>query len=289
MLAGNAHAMACQIERWRQAAERALLHYQRSGWPPSSALGDIAGALASGPVPVPEARSVCHGLLTRTSDRGSRAKVLQYLARIEAMDERFDDARNILDEAKDLYDQSVMWAPSAAEVERLAGDYEKATDLFRASCEEHQRMEQWAVLSTRAAQLADVLITRAHFDEADGVCSLSEAHAGVNDVVSQFLSRAARARLLAQRGELEEAEAKGASALEIVDVTDDLNNHAKVRIDVAGVARLGGRLPEARQLLANGIDIYEQKQNRASAQAASLLLASWDDEKRGEPVSGLSA
>ncbi|MFL5931793.1 MAG: BTAD domain-containing putative transcriptional regulator [Gaiellaceae bacterium] len=289
MLVGNAHAMDGQIELWREAAERSLPHYDRSGWPPSSALGDIAGALSCGPVPVAVARDRCRELLDRTADRGSRAKVLQYLARLEAMDERFEEARVLLEESRELYDQSVMWMPSAAEVERLAGEHERAAELFEASCEQHARMEQWAVLSTRSAQLADVLIGKGRFAEADEVCARSERYAGANDVVSQFLGRAARARLLARAGDRDQAEVAGAEALAIVDRTDDLNGRAKVRVDLAEVAWVALRDDSARRLIADGIALFEEKGNRAASAAAATLLASWDDERRGEPVSGLSA
>jgi DNA-binding SARP family transcriptional activator len=288
ILVGNAYAMACQLESWREAAERALPHYERSGWPPSSALGDIAGALSSGPLPVPQARERCRALLGRTADRGSRAKVLQYLARLEAMDERFEEARALLQESRELYDQSVMWMPSAAEVERLAGEYARAAELFEASCEQHRQLEQWAVLSTRTAQLADVLIGQSRFAEADEACALSERHAGATDVVSQFLSRSARARLLARAGDAKRAEASATTALEIVDRTDDLNSRAKVRLDAAEVSWLAGGQSSMRKLVVDAIALFEQRENRAGAAAAARLSASWDDEKHGEPVSGLS-
>ena len=288
ILVGNAHAMDCQIELWREAAERSLPYYERSGWPPSSALGDIAGALSCGPVRVAVARDRCRELLDRTADRVSRAKVLQYLSRLEAMDEQFEEARALLEESRELYDQSVMWMPSAAEVERLAGEHERAAELFEASCEQHARMEQWAVLSTRSAQLADLLIGQDRFAEADEVCARSERYAGANDVVSQFLGRAARARLLARAGDRDQAEAVGAEALAMVDRTDDLNGRAKIRVDVAEVAWVSLRDDSARKLIADGISLFEQKGNRAAKAAATTLLASWDDERRGEPVSGLS-
>ena len=75
-----------QHASWEEAAERALVHYRRSGFPAGTCLGQIAAALYYGPAPVSRAVSRCEELLLEegTGPLG-RANLDRYLGGLVAM------------------------------------------------------------------------------------------------------------------------------------------------------------------------------------------------------------
>ena len=78
---------------WMEAADRALDHYLRAGWRPSTCRGSLAAALYHGPAPVPEAVARCEALMAASDDRSGRAQVAGVLAGLHAQAGRGAEAR----------------------------------------------------------------------------------------------------------------------------------------------------------------------------------------------------
>jgi tetratricopeptide (TPR) repeat protein len=97
------------------------------------------------------------------------------------------------------------------------------------------------------------------YDEADELARRSAELANPDDVSSQTGSRRVLAKVLARRGELEEAERLSVEALALIDATDALFEQALTLVDRAEVLRLADRTEEAAQALDEAIRLYEAK------------------------------
>ena len=94
-----------RLADWQEAAERALVHYRRSGWSESGCLAELGAALLHGPTPVDQALERCKELLELATDRAGHANVLCFMGGLVALEGRFDEARDLLDEATATYEE----------------------------------------------------------------------------------------------------------------------------------------------------------------------------------------
>jgi ATP/maltotriose-dependent transcriptional regulator MalT len=132
-------------------------------------------------------------------------------------------------------------------------------------------MGERGYLSTSAALLAHALYAQNELDEAERFTRLSEDAAASEDVFSQVLWRAVRAKIRARRGELAEAEAMGREAVALVEKTDMLNTQGDTLADLAEVLSLAGRPAEAISVLEQAAEIFERKGNRISLERVRAL------------------
>jgi class 3 adenylate cyclase len=124
---------------WEDAAERALVYYKRSSWPTTTCLGEIANALYSGPTAVLPAITRCEELLHKeVGDRIGRANVHVFLGGLIAQRGDFDEARDLIASAKDVYEDlghrtatTNYCAAVLADVEVLAGETGVAERVLR--------------------------------------------------------------------------------------------------------------------------------------------------------------
>jgi hypothetical protein len=77
--------------------------------------------------------------------------------------------------------------------------------------------------------------------------------------------RAVRAKVLASRGDVEQAVPLAEAAARLAAPTDGLNAHAKVEGDLGDVLQAAGRASEAARALARAAALYEQKGNVVGA------------------------
>jgi DNA-binding SARP family transcriptional activator len=270
----------CVNSESEDAAERAAIHYERAGWTPAASLGQVATAMFYGPRPVDDAIRRCNALLLRASGSpAAEASILVWIAGLEAMRGRFDTAGQLEHLARRTWEelgQGVVAANAcavvAATIEVLAGNYARASHFLRASCEFCLEMHESAILSTRAAELADALYALERYDEAGEWARLAQKHGAREDRSAQFSWRSALAKVSARKGALEEAESLARSALDVVGQTDALNHHAKVLLDLAEVLRLAHRPDEAAGAVEDALTLYERKGNIVAARATRALL-----------------
>ena len=93
------------------------------------------------------------------------------------------------------------------------------------------------------------------------------------DADAQVHWRRVRAKVLARRGELDEAERLGREAVAIASATDVLELRAQALADLGEVLRLAGRPQESRAALEEAIRLYEEKGNVVGAGRLRGLLA----------------
>jgi tetratricopeptide (TPR) repeat protein len=138
------------------------------------------------------------------------------------------------------------------------------------------------VRSTVDGVLSDVLFLQGRHDEALELADGSRAIAASDDLDSQPRSRAARARVLASRGMIDEALELLGEAVELVAHIDFIELKGYV-YDVLGEALVrAGRHEDAAAAVHQAIAFYEQKGNVVSAGRSSSVL---DDLRAARPPS----
>jgi hypothetical protein len=120
--------------------------------------------------------------------------------------------------------------------------------------------------------MADAVYEQGRLDEAEKLTRTSEEAAASDDFMSQAMWRCVRAKVLAERGEFEQAEDLAREGVLIVDRTDWINDRAEVRMCLAKVLQLANRPAEAAGVVREALDLFEQKRNIASAAQATNLL-----------------
>ena len=111
--------------------------------------------------------------------------------------------------------------------------------------------------------LAQALLELGRDDEAEEWLQRAETWPS-EERLPQMLWRQARGKLLARRGELEEAERLAREAVALGAETDMLNAHGDALLDLAEVLALAGRDPRAE--LEEALTLYEQKGNLVMAE-----------------------
>jgi tetratricopeptide (TPR) repeat protein len=167
--------------------------------------------------------------------------------------------------------EAAGWAVS--DIELLAGRPERAEPLLRESCRLLDSMRAYSSLATRAVDLAEALYLQGRLDEAESWAHTAEHHASRDDLSAQFGWRAARAKILARRGETAEAERLARAACALAQPTDSLNARARCRLALAEVLRRAGSIEEASVHVQEALQLYERKGNVVAAKRASRLLS----------------
>ncbi|MEP6910949.1 MAG: BTAD domain-containing putative transcriptional regulator [Actinomycetota bacterium] len=265
---------------WQKAAERALVHYRRSGWSASGCLAELGAALLHGPTPVDEALARCDELLELTTDRAGQANVVSFMGGLVALEGRFDEARRLLADATATYEEigdTYALANNSGRVlgriEQLSGDPGSAERVLRECCATFERIHDQAGLSTVAAELADALYLQGRDEEAGGWIDLAQKRAADDDVNAQHTWRRVRAKLLARQGAFSEAKALGFEAARIVGNTDAINDHGAVLLDLAYVLRASDSPNDAAGYVHQAVGLFDRKGNTVSAHAGRSLLS----------------
>jgi DNA-binding SARP family transcriptional activator len=264
-------SVRCRCAASIEAAERALVHYDRAGLSAASCLGDLAAALYYGPTTVAAATRRCRSLV-EDADLAGEANVVVFLGGLEAMRGRFPEARRLVDRAEALYDdlgESALAHGNCGtvrgQIELLAGDPVGAEDALRTSYEALAEMGDRAYVATRAAELAEAVYRNGRLDEAWRLTETAEVTGGADDVPTQFLWRSVRAKLLACEGHTDEAEKLAREAAALAEATDALSLRGAVLLDLADVLARSGRGAESAAAAAQALDLFVHKGNSAAA------------------------
>ena len=277
LLAGFVHGgHRGRHRKWEEAAERALVHYKKAGWPTSTCLGEIAYALYYGPTPVAEAIIRCEKLLRdEVTDSAADANVRVYIGGLLAQRGDVDSARRLVTSATATYEDlgqrtAVAYYSGAVhgDIELLAGDEVAAERVLRALCLELESTRDWSHLASRAGDLAEALYVQNRIEEADEWTRTAEIHAAVDDVDAGMIWRPVRAKILARRDAFAAAESTAREAVELAATTDATSRHARAIRDLGEVLRLAGRLTEAGSAFQRAEQLYEQKGNLLGAAQA---------------------
>jgi class 3 adenylate cyclase/tetratricopeptide (TPR) repeat protein len=235
----------------------------------------------TGPIPVAEAIAAAEMELERGRASGSRrveSAALLVLAMCAAFGGRFDEARRELAQATAIDEElgggrgsGFQYTP-AGMIELLAGDVVRAERELRIGYETlRERGDAWFLCGV-AAELADVVWLQGRDDEALELTLVSEDNVAKEVLVAQMMWRGARAKVLARRGQAEEAEALAREGVAIIERTDYVLYHADALTDLAEVLRLQDRSSEAVTAAEKAWRLYEQKGNAVAARNVQTLL-----------------
>ncbi len=268
-------SMQGQCAEWLEAAERSLPYVRRSGFSTSGCLSEIAAALFYGPTPVPVALARCEDLLAEAPDRPGTAHVLAFCGGLHALSEQFDEAFEMVGTAEQIYeDLGDLWSLAdvsgrmRGRIHVLTGDPQAAEEVFRRCCETFERFQNNAALSTVGSELGQVLYSQGRHADAKHWSRLSEEVAPPGDIVAQFSWRSLKAKLLAQVGHQDEAEALALEAVSIAEATDVMTERGEVLLDLAEVLTSASRRAEAAGRVEEALAAFDLKQNTASARRA---------------------
>ena len=273
---GHVEHVRCQFEPRNTAFQRALEAATRLGDERSahSLIGSSGPGYVFGGATVAEGLRWCAAL---DPDLAARPSQLGVRACLDAMEGRFDDARNLLAEMRARYEElgqsvrAILHRWYSAYVEIRAGDLETAEQVLRESCDLLEGMGDRGWLSTYAANLGHVLCARERWDEAGDWGAKSRELGGSDDIVTQMLWRQVLARVHGHRDEADEAERLAREAVEYGDRTDMLVNRAVAHLDLAEVLE-AGRRPAAAEEAANALALFERKGDLSMAAQARARL-----------------
>ncbi|HZE29735.1 MAG TPA: tetratricopeptide repeat protein, partial [Gaiellaceae bacterium] len=246
----------------------------------SEVLFFLGPAIFWGPTPVsvglPRAEAIVQsaGTVKWGKAWASRAVVGFY-----GMQGRFEEGRELVARASSTLEELgrpievytlAFWS---APLELLAGDPVAAEREAAAACDGLEAAGETGFLSTMASMLAEALYAQGRLDEAEAAALRSREISTSDDFNAQAAWRAAYAKILARRGELEEGERLAREAVEIIDRSDELSHQGDWRVGLAEVLRLAGRTDESIPVLRDALERYEQKENRVAADTTRALLA----------------
>jgi predicted ATPase len=244
-------------------------------------LTSLAMCALYGPTPVAEAIDRCQDLLQETSgDRKSGAVMMCVLARLEAMQGRFDRARALYRESRATLEElgwklhAALTSLDSGPIELLAGDPQAAEAELRADYDALRGMGERNYVATVAGYLAEALYQQGRYDEAEELSTFSEEVAAPDDVASQLHWRCVRGKVLARRGPVDEGLALVREAVELIGATDERDSQGAALLDLAEVLMLGARPDEAMRAAAEAMRIFESKGNVVSAARALELIES---------------
>jgi predicted ATPase len=278
-LVAQAHYLARRAGLCADASERALGHARVAG--DQLEIREIVEwlcvALMLGPTPASEAADRCEALLDDVrGDPILEPTVLAVLGNARAMQGRLDEALELLVRWRrgvtEFGDSIWLFAINFGWVV-FADDPAAAERELRSGYEALGRLGEKSHFSSVTGLLARAVCAQGRYDEAERLTRESEESARPNDIHSHILWRITRAQVLAQRGELESAEALALEAVAFAAESDFLDSHADALMVLADVRSQAGRREEAAADVDRAVELYELKGDVLSAERARARLA----------------
>jgi predicted ATPase/class 3 adenylate cyclase len=280
LLLAEVHGQQCHLAVATEAIERALQHGRQANdaREQGHALAFLALVLDHGPMPAADAIKRCQMLYAEAEGRHWAAPLLGPLAHLEARQNRFQVARELIGQGRSISEEfRLTWympwfALFSGKVEFLAGELVAAERELRLGYGMYQHMGEKNMFPVLAVDLAEVHLSQGRASEALRLTEMSEAIAGKEDMWSHILWRITRAKVLAQQDMVSEAERLANEATQYAAQTDLLDTHADALFALAEILRLAGRLQSAGALLEDAARLYRQKGNLAGLSRVKALL-----------------
>jgi class 3 adenylate cyclase/tetratricopeptide (TPR) repeat protein len=255
--------------------ERALGHARRAGDArEQAALYSVLSVdLNLGLTPATEAIRRCEEVLAEESgNRTIAAAMFHTLAHLRAMRGDFDEAMSLAEQFRGILRDngaiSSFWfyAEVPFNIKMLAGEPEQAVGILT---EANERLEQMGEANgILAGILSQALYATGDLREAQRNAELASAFAMPS--VRQA-ARGVLAKVLARDGQHREAESMAREAVAFFEDTEFLIDHAIALMDLGEVLHLGGRPEDAASTVEEAIDLFERKEDIASAQNARQI------------------
>ena len=262
------HGPVCRWEQVASAQQRAVAHARKAGRARQEARASSGYtiALRDGPTAVADAIARSEEIVQAgLVDRQAEALVLCSLSYLEGMRGNFDRARELYLQARGLFEElgaAVLAAHTSltsGRVELLAGNAAAAEAELRRDYDALGVMGERYFRPLVAAVLAQALHAQGKLAEARELVDEAHGMADEDDIETQAVWRAVAARLHAEDGAVEEAEALARESVSLLRSTDAPVMQADVLIHLALVLRDRGQLEEARGVLEEARDLYRAK------------------------------
>jgi DNA-binding SARP family transcriptional activator/tetratricopeptide (TPR) repeat protein len=210
-----------------------------------------------------------------TGSQRVRAASLALAARLAAREGRFEEARSLIDDARELFGALGVEAAVTrvaewtGEIEELADDLDAAARAYREGLDRAARAGDRALLAGFAYRLGRVLDARGDHDESGRLFLIPEEE--IAQTAPQVFWRSARARELARRGRIEEAVRLARAAVVRAQASDNLHLRCEGLEDLVHVLLAAGRPGEAIPIVEELVRLRERKgEPVAAAKARSL-------------------
>jgi tetratricopeptide (TPR) repeat protein len=224
--------------------------------------------------------------MNATEERAGRAgaldvTILRFRGELAAMQGDFATGRALAAQSRalgqelGLHNLLAAGIPhSVAAVEMLAGDPAVAERELRAGIEAMERMGDWGHLVTLIPYLVDALLAQGRqTQEAAPLVEQGFEHVVVDDADAQIGLRRAQARLRAEQGHPDEAEAVAREAVARSAGTDYLDLRGRALFDLAEVLVLVRKPDEAADAFQQAASLYDRKGNLVLASRTRARLA----------------
>jgi DNA-binding SARP family transcriptional activator len=234
------------------AEERARLHYARAGFTSGASAVRLAGAEAMGPTPVPTAIARCEQLIADSEAPVWSSFILPFLASLHAMTGRFDEARALLERARETRAEfadpgtlATSWTALAARVEIDAGQFDRAELLLASALPELEARNDVEWVATNLALLAEVELRQGNYEAALETANRTLARAPVGHLMSRARTAPVRAVALARTGFPAEGVACAEEALRALAHSDYLSERGRTLLALSTALEAAGRRSEA--------------------------------------------
>jgi tetratricopeptide (TPR) repeat protein len=196
--AGYVDINRCRYSAAMAAFTRAMQYAQQAGdlWFETSMRAMAGACVYLGPTPISEALPWLDNAKAQSATYQPQLDTRQ--AALLAELGRFSEARSLLAETiaqmneRGLALLAGYAMQTAWRIEMLAGDDAAAERVARRGCEQLERLEEHAWLSTQSCQLADALYALGRYDEAEQWALRGLKLGSGDDLATQFLGRSVR-------------------------------------------------------------------------------------------------
>jgi class 3 adenylate cyclase/tetratricopeptide (TPR) repeat protein len=251
--------------------ELGLPHYE--GW----LLVWLGATRLHGSTPIADvvtwAESHSRGGVSHSSVEGFRTAALAMTGRIDEARALSKQLRDELAERGATVDLAITLVMHAATIEQLAGDPAAAVELNKEGGALLEEAGERSWLSTTLGYRGQFYYELGDLDAAMEAATRAAELGASDDVATQVLSFTVRGKVLARRGEFEEAELLARKAVEIADATQIFEARGEAHEDLGHVLIMAGKPAEAKAELAKALEVYEAKGAVAKADRARRLYA----------------
>ncbi len=282
--AADALALLGRLANWNDdyaagsdLRERALVQARRAGDERREAaiIGYIVSAALWGPEPVEPALARCRTILHEAASRRTKANCLVRIGGLEGLAGRFDPSREAVTQAREIMDDLGLRHLRAHStdvvvmIEMLAGNHQTAEREARAAYLVLEEMGDRTYQSAEALLVARALESQGRVEETEEWVAIA---ARLGDPTDDEELLVLRARIMARRGHLDEAEALVRSAI-ARGTESPVPLFSDAYLTLAEILASNGQAEEARQTAEQCLRRYEAKGIVPLIATARALLA----------------